>query len=72
MNVQDLRAKSATELQDELSGLLREQFNLRMQKGTGQLAQPHELRRVRRDIARVQTILNEKSKDAKQAEGSPS
>ena len=72
MNVQDLRAKSATELQDELSGLLREQFNLRMQKGTGQLAQPHELRRVRRDIARVQTILNEKARESGIAEGSPS
>ena len=67
MNVQDLRAKSSTELQTELSGLLQEQFNLRMQKGTGQLAQPHELRRVRRNIARVKTILNEKSREGIQA-----
>jgi large subunit ribosomal protein L29 len=60
MDVQDLRAKSSNELREELTGLLREQFNLRMQKGTGQLAHSHEMRRVRRDIARVKTILNEK------------
>jgi large subunit ribosomal protein L29 len=58
-----LRAKNASELGEELSGLLQEQFNLRMQRGIGQLATPHELRRVRRDIARVRTILNEKKKD---------
>ena len=67
MNVQEMRDKSSTELQEELSSLLKEQFNLRMQKGTGQLAQPHELRKVRRQIARVQTILNEKSKEGSQA-----
>lgn len=61
MNAQDLKVKSEKELREQLSGLLREQFNLRMQKGTGQLSRPHELRRVRRDIARVKTILNEKS-----------
>lgn len=62
MNAQDLKAKSEKELREQLSGLMREQFSLRMQKGTGQLTKPHELRRVRRDIARVNTILNEKSK----------
>ena len=67
MNTQELRAKSNVELREELTGLLREQFNLRMQKGTGQLNSPHELRRVRRDIARVQTILNEKTKEGSQA-----
>ena len=60
MNAQDLRKKNQVELREELSGLLREQFNLRMQRGIGQLAHPHELRRVRRDIARVRTVLNEK------------
>ena len=60
MNAQDLREKNEVELREELSGLLREQFNLRMQRGIGQLAAPHELRRVRRDIARVRTVLNEK------------
>ena len=67
MNVQEMKAKTTTELREELTGLLREQFNLRMQKGTGQLGQPSELRRVRRDIARVQTILNEKAKEGSQA-----
>ncbi len=67
MNVQELRAKTASELQSELGSLLQEQFNLRMAKGTGQLAHPHELRRVRRDIARVQTILNEKAREGGQA-----
>ena len=60
MNAQDLRQKNEAELREELSGLLREQFNLRMQRGIGQLAKPHELRRVRRDIARLRTVLNEK------------
>jgi large subunit ribosomal protein L29 len=67
MNAQDLKAKSEKELREQLSGLLREQFSLRMQKGTGQLTKPHELRRVRRDIARVNTILNEKSKQGSAA-----
>jgi large subunit ribosomal protein L29 len=67
MNAQDLREKSEKELREQLSGLLREQFNLRMQKGTGQLVKPHELRRVRRDIARVNTILNAKTKEGKAA-----
>jgi len=60
MNAQDMRKKNESELRDELSGLLREQFNLRMQRGIGQLANRHDLRRVRRDIARVKTVLNEK------------
>ena len=64
MNAQDLRQKNETELREELSGLLREQFNLRMQRGIGQLAAPHELRRVRRDIARLRTVLNEKKGEA--------
>ena len=60
MNAQDLRVKNESELRGELTSLLQEQFNLRMQRGTGQLTALHDLRRVRRDIARVQTILNEK------------
>jgi large subunit ribosomal protein L29 len=67
MKAQELRAKSDVELREELTGLLREQFNLRMQKGTGQMGQPSELRRVRRDIARVQTVLTEKAKEGSQA-----
>ena len=63
MNAQDMREKSEIELREELSGLLREQFNLRMQRGIGQLATPHDLHRVRKDIARVKTVMNEKKKD---------
>lgn len=60
MKASELREKSADDLQTELTNLLREQFSLRMQKGTGQLTQPHLLADVRKNIARVQTILNEK------------
>ncbi len=62
MDAQDLRGKKEAELREELSSLLREQFNLRMQRGIGQLATPHEIRRVRRDIARIKTVLSEKNK----------
>ena len=59
MRAEDLRTKSADELSEELLGLRREQFNLRMQRATGQLARPHEYSRVRKDIARVKTVLTE-------------
>jgi large subunit ribosomal protein L29 len=49
------------DLNKELNDLLREQFNLRMQKGTGQLAKPHLLKEVRRNIARVKTVMNLKA-----------
>jgi large subunit ribosomal protein L29 len=62
MNAQDMRKKKESELREELTGLLREQFNLRMQRGIGQLATPHDIRRVRKDIARIKTVLNEKKK----------
>ena len=61
MQASELREKSVEELNAELLNLLREQFNLRMQLSTGQLAQTHELKKVRRNIARVKTILNEKA-----------
>lgn len=60
MEAQDLRSKNEGELKEELGELLQEQFNLRMQKGMGQLTGMHQLRRVRRDIARVRTVLREK------------
>ena len=53
MKATELREKSVEDLNAELLSLLREQFNLRMQKGTGQLNQTHLLNQVRRDIARV-------------------
>ncbi len=61
MKASELKEKSVEDLKTELNNLLREQFNLRMQKGTGQLSQPHRVGQVRRDIARVKTILNEKA-----------
>jgi large subunit ribosomal protein L29 len=59
MQAEELRSKSTEELSDELKALRREQFNLRMQQATGELANNSQHRRVRRDIARVKTILNE-------------
>ncbi len=59
MKASELRSKSVKELEDELVELRREQFNLRMQSATGQLAQNHEHKRVRRDIARVKTVMTE-------------
>ena len=60
MNATELRKKDQAELKDELLDLLREQFNLRMQRASGQLNKGHLLRNVRRNIARVKTVLNEK------------
>ncbi|MFT6914172.1 MAG: large subunit ribosomal protein L29 [Motiliproteus sp.] len=61
MNAVELREKSADELNQELLGLLKDQFNLRMQKSSGQLTQNHLVNNVRRDIARIKTVLNEKA-----------
>ena len=61
MKASELKDKSVDDLNSELANLLREQFNLRMQKGTGQLAKPHLLKEVRRNIARVKTVLNQKA-----------
>lgn len=61
MKAQDLRTKSVEELNNELVNLLGEQFKLRMQTATGQLQQTHQAEQVRRDIARVKTILTEKA-----------
>lgn len=60
MNASELRGKKVSELGEELDELLREQFNLRMQKGVGQAPRPDRIRKVRRDIARVKTVINEK------------
>jgi len=61
MKANELITKSVDELKQELTGLLREQFNLRMQKGTGQLSKPDQVKKVRRNIARVKTVLNAKA-----------
>ena len=59
MKADELRTRSVEELDKELLDLRREQFNLRMQRATGQLSRPHEYGRVRKDIARVKTIMAE-------------
>ncbi|TXR51456.1 50S ribosomal protein L29 [Reinekea thalattae] len=61
MNAKDLREKSVDELNTTLLDLLRDQFKYRMQKATGQMTQTHLLPQVRKDIARVKTVLNEKA-----------
>jgi len=64
MTASELRSKSTDELNQELQSLLRAQFNLRMQKATQQLNNTSQIRKVRRDIARVRTILGQKAKSA--------
>lgn len=59
-NASELNTKSVEELNTELSGLFREQFNLRMQRGSGQDVKPHNFKRVRRQIARIKTIIHQK------------
>ena len=58
-SINELREKSAEELQAHLVELHKEQFSLRMQKATGQLDKTHDARRVRREIARVNTLLGQ-------------
>lgn len=60
MKATELREKSAEQLNEQMLTLLRDQFNLRMQKATGQLGQSHLLKQTKRDIARVKTVLNQK------------
>jgi large subunit ribosomal protein L29 len=60
MKATDLRVKTHDELKDALMGLHKEQFNLRFQKASGQLENTTRARQVRRDIARIKTILHEK------------
>lgn len=64
MKASELRAKSPAELQQELNELLKAQFGLRMQHATQQLGNTSQLGKVRRDIARVRTILNEKTRQS--------
>jgi large subunit ribosomal protein L29 len=61
MNASELKDMDAASLNVKLTELLKEQFNLRMQKTTGQLQKTHEIRNIRRDIARVKTILTQKA-----------
>jgi large subunit ribosomal protein L29 len=62
MNANDLRQKNREELDEELIGLRREQFNLRMQRATGQLVRSDQFGKVRRNIARIKTVIREQDK----------
>lgn len=59
MKASELRSKKIEELTVELNGLRQEQFNLRMQRGAGQLANPARFKAVQKDIARIKTVMNE-------------
>ncbi len=64
MDVTELRNKTPDQLRDELIALKKEAFNLRFQQATGQLENTARMRIVRRNVARVQTVLNEKARAA--------
>jgi len=64
MNAAEMRTKTDSELSKEVVELRREQFNLRMQRAVGQLGNPSRFREIRREIARIKTVLNEKSRAA--------
>ena len=66
MSAQELRDKTPDQLRDELASLKKEAFNLRFQQATNQLENTARMRTVRRDVARVKTILNEKAASAAQ------
>ncbi len=60
MSIKELKGKAPAELSAQLLDLAREQFNLRMQKATGQLTQTHQVKKVRREIAQIKTLLTAK------------
>ena len=64
MSAQELRDKTPDQLREELAGLKKEQFNLRFQAATGSLENPARIKTVRRDVARVKTMLYETAKAA--------
>ncbi len=68
MNAKELRAKSDAELQQELLKLRREQFNLRMAQATGNEAKPDQIAKVRKNIARLKTVVGEQAR-AKTSQG---
>jgi large subunit ribosomal protein L29 len=72
MKANELQGKNKDELLEELVGLRREQFNLRMQQATGQMARPDQYRKVRKNIARVKTVLRAKEIESGKQEGASS
>ena len=69
MDTKELRQKSAAELTEELLKLRREQFNLRMARATGQAAKPDQFSKVRRNIARLKTVVSEQRRASVAAKG---
>jgi large subunit ribosomal protein L29 len=69
MKISDTRAKTDDELSGELDGLGKEIFNLRFQRANGQLENTARVRQVRRDIARIKTVLGERRRTAPQGKG---
>jgi large subunit ribosomal protein L29 len=69
MKAKELRSKGAADLHEELLKLRREQFNLRMAQASGQAAKPDQFGKVRRNIARVKTVLGEQSRAAASKKG---
>lgn len=67
MKANELRKLSIEELRGELEASLKEQFNLRMQKGSGQEIRPHLFKNVRRNIARINTLIHAKGREGDQA-----
>ena len=65
MKLSDLRKKTGAQLGEELLGLRKEQFNLRMQRATGQLSKPDQFAKVRKNIARIKTLRSEQSNKGK-------
>ena len=65
MKLSDMRKKTEAELAEELLGLRKEQFNLRMQRATGQLSRPDQFDKARKNIARIKTLLGEQSRQNK-------
>ena len=64
MNAQELKTKTPDQLRDSLVALKKEAFNLRFQQATGQLETTSRMRAVRRDVARIKTVLNQKAAEA--------
>ncbi len=69
MNAQELKDKTPDQLRDQLLALKKEAFNLRFQQATGQLENTARMRSVRRDVARVNTVLNQKAAEAAAVKG---
>ncbi|OYX32263.1 MAG: 50S ribosomal protein L29 [Caulobacterales bacterium 32-69-10] len=64
MKIEDVRGLTADQLNDNLLNLKREQFNLRFQQATGQMEKSHRVEQVRRDIARIKTVMRQKAPKA--------